>query len=120
VANVNKVLVVDDQRVLADTLAIILSKAGFKATAAYSGNEAVEAAKNLQPDCIISDVNMPDMNGVDAMILVRRFLPRCKVLLFSGNFAAAALLENARDRGHHFEFQAKPIYPANLIAMLRA
>jgi CheY-like chemotaxis protein len=118
VANVTKVLVVDDEKTLADTLAIILNKAGFNASAVYSGTQAVEVAKSLKPDLIISDVAMPDMNGIEAMILIRGFLPTCKVLLFSGHASTVDLLETSRTRGHHFDLLAKPIHPRDLIARL--
>ena len=55
---------------------------------------------------------MPDMNGIEAAIHIRGFLPACKVLLFSGQAATADLLENARARGHEFEILAKPVHPA--------
>lgn len=115
-----KVLVVDDERTIADTLAVILNRAGFQASAVYSGTEAVEVAKSVKPDLIISDVFMPDMNGVEAMILIRGFLPRCKILLFSGNAATVDLLESAHARGYQFEILAKPVHPQDLIARLRA
>ena len=120
VANVKKVLIVDDEPTIADTLAIILNKAGFNASAVYSGTKAVEVAKSLKPDLIISDVAMPDMNGIEAMILIRGFLPACKVLLFSGLASTVDLLEKSRARGHVFDFVAKPIHPQDLIAKLTA
>jgi DNA-binding response OmpR family regulator len=120
VAKVRKVLVVDDEHTIADTLAIILSKAGFNASAVYSGMEAVEVAKSVEPDLIISDVAMPDMNGIEAMILIRGFLPTCKILLFSGHASTVDLLERARVLGHEFEILAKPIHPQDLIARLTA
>ncbi len=46
-----RVLVTDDERVIADTLALILNKSGFEATAVYSGEEAIETAKTLSPMC---------------------------------------------------------------------
>ena len=61
---------------------------------------AVEKARSVRPDLVISDVIMPDMNGIDAAIQIRGFLPSCKILLFSGQAATADLLENARQRGH--------------------
>ena len=79
-----KVLVADDERVIADTLAIILNQSGFSATAVYSGEKAVETAKTLRPDMLISDVIMTDLNGIDAAIQIRALLPSCKILLFSG------------------------------------
>ena len=115
----SKVLVVDDEPFLADTLVLILNKAGFQATAAYSGIEAVEVAKSLEPDLIISDILMPYLSGIEAMIVIRDFLPACKILLFSGHASATNLLESARARGYYFEFLPKPIYPRNLLEMLR-
>src|SRR5215468_5204468 len=114
-----KVLVVDDERVIADTLAIILNQAGFNAAAVYTGTEAVERARKEKPDLVISDVIMPDMNGIEAAIRIRQMLPGCKILLFSGQAATADLLEKARLQGHEFEILAKPVHPQDLLAKLR-
>ncbi len=115
-----KVLVADDERVIADTLAIILNQSGFQATAVYSGEKAVETAKSLRPDMLISDVIMTDMNGIDAAIKIRTMLPACKILLFSGQAATADLLDRARVQGHEFEILAKPVHPQDLLARLRS
>ena len=114
-----KVLVADDERVIADTLAIILNQAGFEAKAVYTGSAAVDAAKVSPPDLLISDVIMPDMNGIDAAIRIRTMLPKCKILLFSGQAATADLLESARKQGHEFEILAKPVHPQDLLAKLK-
>jgi DNA-binding response OmpR family regulator len=114
-----KVLVADDERVIADTLAIILNQSGFEATAVYSGEKAVETARVFQPDMVISDVIMTDMNGIDAAIKIRILLPSCKILLFSGQAATADLLDRARVQGHEFEILAKPVHPQDLLARLR-
>lgn len=115
-----RVLVVDDEQVIADTLAKILDLNGYDASAVYTGTAAVESARSLQPDLIISDVIMPDMDGIEAAIKIRGFLPDCKILLFSGQAATADLLENARARGHEFEILGKPVHPSDLLAKLRA
>ena len=115
-----RVLVVDDERVIADTLAIILGQNGYETTVAYTGKEAVEKVRTVQPNLIISDVIMPDMNGIDAAIQIRKMLPQCKILLFSGQAATADLLENARQQGHEFEILAKPVHPADLLAKLKS
>jgi CheY-like chemotaxis protein len=114
-----KVLVVDDEQVIADTLAKILDINGYDASAVYSGMSAVESARALQPDLIISDVIMQDMDGIEAAIHIRKFLPSCKILLFSGQAATADLLENARSQGHDFEILAKPVHPSELLAKLK-
>lgn len=115
-----KALVVDDERVIADTLAIILNQAGFDASAIYTGGGAVESARKNRPDLVISDVFMPDMNGVEAAIQIRKMLPACKILLFSGKAETADLLEEARSRGYQFDLLAKPVHPQDLLAKIRS
>ena len=114
-----KVLVVDDERVIADTLSMILNQSGFDAREVYSGERALELATTFAPDMLISDVIMADLNGIDAAIQIRALLPRIKILLFSGQAATADLLEKARARGYEFEIMAKPVHPQDLLTKLR-
>jgi CheY-like chemotaxis protein len=114
-----KVLVVDDERVIADSLAMILNQSGFEARAVYSGEKALEAAPELKPDMLISDVIMAGLNGIDAAIRIRALLPQIKILLFSGQAATADLLEKARAKGYEFEILAKPVHPHDLLTKLR-
>lgn len=115
-----KVLVADDEQVIANTLAIILNQAGFDARAVFSGEKAVEAIDSFRPDMLISDVIMTGMTGIEAAIVARSKLPKCKILLFSGQAATADLLEKARQQGHEFEILAKPVHPTDLLAKLRS
>jgi CheY-like chemotaxis protein len=115
-----KVLVADDEQVIANTLAIILNRSGFDARAIFSGEKAVEMAAEWKPDMLISDVIMTGITGIDAAIQVRALLPKCKILLFSGQAATADLLEQARAQGHEFEILAKPVHPTDLLAKLRS
>ena len=115
-----KVLVADDEQVIANTLAIILNQAGFEARAVFSGEKAVEAIESFRPDMLISDVIMTGMTGIEAAIIARSKLPKCKILLFSGQAATADLLEKARQKGHEFEILAKPVHPTDLLAKLRS
>lgn len=114
-----KVLVADDERVIADTLAMILNQSGFHARAVYSGEKALELAESFRPDMLISDVIMADLNGIDAAIRIRTVLPEIKILLFSGQAATADLLEKARADGYEFEILAKPVHPQDLLTRLR-
>src|SRR5665213_282908 len=114
-----RVLVADDEQVIANTLAIILNQAGFEARAVYSGEKALEALDSFQPNMLISDVIMTGMTGIEAAIATHKKLPNCKVLLFSGQAATADLLEEARAQGHEFEILAKPVHPTDLLAKLR-
>ncbi len=115
-----RVLVADDEQVIANTLAIILNQAGFEARAVFSGEKAIEALETFQPNMLISDVIMTGMTGIEAAIKTREKMPNCKILLFSGQAATADLLEKARAQGHEFEILAKPVHPTDLLAKLRA
>lgn len=115
-----RVLVADDERVIADTLAMILNNSGFQARVAYSGEKALELASEYRPDMLISDVIMGGLNGIDAAIKIRKILPSIKILLFSGQAATADLLEKARAQGYEFEILAKPVHPQDLLAKLRS
>jgi CheY-like chemotaxis protein len=114
-----KVLVADDERVIADTLAMILNQSGFEAQAVYSGERALELVPTFMPDMLISDVIMGGLNGIDAAIKVRALMPNIKILLFSGQAATADLLEKARAKGYEFEILAKPVHPQDLLSKLR-
>jgi len=115
-----RVLVADDEQVIANTLATILTRSGFDARATYSGETAVEMAAEWKPNMLISDVIMNGITGIEAAIQVRALLPECKILLFSGQAATADLLEKARAQGHEFEILAKPVHPTDLLAKLRS
>ena len=115
-----KVLVVDDEPVIADTLAMILNQSGFLARPVYSGEKALEVAPAFQPDMLISDVMMADLNGIDAAIRIRTLLPSIKILLFSGQAATADLLDKAHAQGYDFEILAKPVHPQDLLSKLRS
>ena len=114
-----KVLIVDDEHVIADTLAMILRESGFEAETAYSGEESIAKAKSFQPDMVVTDVVMSGMSGIDAALEIRQMLPVCKVLLFSGQASTANLLDGARENGYHFDILEKPMHPADLIERLR-
>jgi two-component system, OmpR family, response regulator len=65
-----RVLVIDDNRDAADTLAQLLRRRGNRVQTAYSGLEALEAAGEFLPECIISDIGMPGLDGYE---VARRF-----------------------------------------------
>lgn len=114
-----KILVADDEEVIADTLAVILDRNGFDAVPVYSGRKAVETAKRWLPHVFLADVVMPEMSGIEAAIQICSLIPACRVLLLSGQAATSDLLRDARSRGHDFEILAKPIHPLELLAHLR-
>jgi DNA-binding response OmpR family regulator len=110
------VLVVDDEIVIADTLAAILNRNGMAAMAAYDGRSALDIARTIPPNLLLTDIVMPDMNGIELAIAVQEEVADCKILLFSGQAATVDLLTSAQMDGHNFAVIAKPIHPKELIA----
>ena len=110
-----RVLVVDDEPLIADTLASILRHKGHDACAVYDADAAVVAAAEFDPDALISDVVMPGMNGIELTTYFAHHFPECKVLLMSGNAATTGLLEDARRHGHDLQFLPKPLDPEDVL-----
>lgn len=115
-----RILVVDDERLIADTIVQILNRNGFIAEAAYSGSRAIELAKLYCPELVLSDVMMPNVDGVEAAIAIRSHCPDTRIVLFSGQAATVEILARARERGFDFELLPKPIHPTQLIKHLRS
>jgi CheY-like chemotaxis protein len=116
-----KILVVDDERLIADTLTSILAGSGFEATAAYSAREALEwIARSGCPDILLSDVMMPDLNGVELAKKVSGDCSHTAVTLITGNSYTPELLRKAESEGYKFKMLPKPIHPKTLLAHLHA
>jgi FixJ family two-component response regulator len=117
--NVITASVVDDEKVIASTVAMILNMSGFNASDYSSAQDALVAAAELgPPQLLITDVSMPGMNGIDLAIQFKALYPTCKVLLFSGQASTSDLLEMARNDGHDFKVLAKPVHPKELLAAI--
>jgi len=114
-----KILIVDDERTIADTLSVIFRGLGYETFAAYNGLLGLDAARNIDPDLILTDVFMPGMDGVQMAIEIRATLPHIKVLLFSGQASTADLLQVAENLGFHFEVMQKPIRPEEIIRQVK-
>jgi CheY-like chemotaxis protein len=114
-----KVLVVDDQRLIVDTIAEILEGAGFQPIPVYDPWEALDAAARAQPDYLLTDILMPRMNGVELAIAIRKMYPAVKILLFSGQAGISEILVEAQKRGYQFELIPKPIHPLKLVERLK-
>src|ERR1700678_447608 len=113
------VYVVEDEPIIATTLAIILNAAGFDAMAFNSGEDCLRAAKSAPPAILITDVSMPGIDGVELAIQFKTLHPDCKTLLLSGQASTEDLLVSANKRGHYFEIIAKPVHPKELLAKIK-
>ncbi len=113
-----RVLVVDDDHLVADTLALIVRGRGFETRAVYSGEDAADVALAWKPDAVIADVIMGKLDGVALSAYLGQVLPSCKVLLISGNPDAADLLNETKEPRQTVPLLAKPVHPDHIFEFL--
>ena len=79
-----RVLIVDDDRELAKSLAHFVETNGHEATIASNGQEAIDCHRTTQYDVTVMDVQMPVMNGVDSFFEIRKLQSSANVILMTG------------------------------------
>lgn len=114
------ILIVDDQPELLETLADVLTQAGYEIESASNGAEALESAQQRPPDVLVTDVRMPVMDGYE---LVRRFrehpeLRYTPILLLTSNDSTADLVAGLSEGAD--DYIVKPFNPPELLARLQA
>jgi DNA-binding NtrC family response regulator len=108
-ADLPKLLIVDDEKMIADTLATIFNTNGYEARPAYSAEHALEIIAEWEPAIAILDVILPAMNGIDLGILLKASRSSIKVMLISGQIVSGTMVGDAAKQGHAFEILPKPI-----------
>jgi twitching motility two-component system response regulator PilG len=109
---------VDDEQRVASTLALILNRSGFHATAFSDPLRALEATKKLKPDFLATDVQMSTMSGIELAVRYKELCPSGKALLFTGMVDTDSLRRMVQARGFNFEVLSKPIRSHDLVAKL--
>jgi len=114
------VLLVDDEPHVIRVMQMGLRRAGYEVITARNGLEGLERFRELQPDAMVADVDMPKMNGVEMCTTICQEFPRsvCKTFV-STSRAEVELRTWAKDTGN-IEFLEKPISIRTLIAELDA
>lgn len=115
-----KILVVDDGRDIVDLISYCLTKEGYQVYQAYNGKEGIEVAKQVNPDLIILDVMMPEMDGIEACRLMRS-MPEFKQTFMV--FLTARSEEYSEIAGFNVgadDYIAKPIKPRALMSRINA
>jgi len=95
----DRILVVDDDRATADTLALLIQAFGYEAKAVYSGQAAVEQVVLFQPDMALIDIGMPERNGYDTVAAIRQQPGGTHVIL-------VAVTGWSRDEDKHRAYEA--------------
>ena len=110
------VFVIDDEQVIARTLAIILQRAGYTTDFFYSAEQALIAAESRRPDLIVTDVMLTGMSGIRLAEVLASACPGLPVLLISGEVETSRLVEDAKQRGFNFYVHPKPMLPERLLS----
>jgi len=101
-----RVLIVDDEEQFRATTAAILTKRGFTATAAGSGEQALAEIQKDAVDVVVLDVKMPGMDGNQALREIKRLKPEISVIMLTGQGSPDAALATLRDGA--FDYLTKP------------
>lgn len=111
------ILVVDDEQSIADVAALLLEAEGYCCRALYDGKEALPALHSADVSVIVSDINMPGVDGIELAAQARAHCPRAKVLLMSG----CETSESVAQKGcQGCEFLAKPFGKRELLERVRS
>jgi len=98
-----KVLIVDDEKEFASTLAERLNIRGFDAAAVYSGQEALSLIRARDiPDVVLLDLKMPVMGGIETLAAIKEFDPAIEVIMLTGHGADCSTndIQKGRIFGH--------------------
>jgi len=111
-----RVLVVDDDRLVADTLTLIFAKNGFDAKAAYSADQALQCAREFIPHLLLCDVTMPGKDGLALVHDITRELPACRIIVLTGFYSnLKSVGEQARKLSRPLGVLTKPCQPSDLL-----
>ena len=114
-----RILVIDDDDLVRDTLLRILARAGSDVAGAKDGREGVDRFRESPPDLILTDVIMPDQDGIETIVELRRLDPKLPIIAISGGGRAKAMqfLDAAHKLGAN-KVMSKPVKQADLLTAI--
>jgi len=111
-----RILVVDDEHLVADTLGLIFRKHGFEAEVVYTAKDALASARTFSPDLLLCDINMPGRSGLELMADFHRELPDCHVLVLTGYYdKLQGISEHIAKLRRPARVLTKPCNPSELV-----
>jgi CheY-like chemotaxis protein len=111
-----RVLIVDDEQLVADTLKLVFLKSGFDAHVAYSADEALECAKVFPPNLLVCDITMPGKDGHVLVDEITTQLPSCRIMVLTGFYSnLAGIREQSSRLRRPMAVLTKPCQPDDLL-----
>ncbi len=112
----HRVLIVDDEPVVADTLRLIFQKNGFEAESVYSADDAMLRAATFSPELLLCDISMPEKDGVELISAMTDGYPGCRILVLTGAYSSMARVrEFGLKLKRKLPILAKPCAPAEVL-----
>lgn len=112
-----KIIVIDDEKVIADLICLILSDLSFEVLCAYSGEQAIEMAMTSKFDLVVVDAMLPGINGIETFDVIRKTQPDIIGLLITGH-ADVGLLVEAMNHGFSGGLK-KPFDPNEIVSAVK-
>ena len=111
-----RILIVDDEHLVADTLSLIFQKNGFVARAVYSADEALECARSFGPDLLLCDIDMPSKDGLELISTMDQEQPACRVLVLTGAYSSLKRIRKcSAENRRKFSVLTKPCHPSEVL-----
>ena len=111
-----RVLIVDDDIMVADTLRMVFSKNGYDSRTSYSANEGLACAREFRPDLLLCDVQMPGRDGLSLVSEIVDELPDCRILFLTGFYAGLDSIKRySRSLARPIGVLIKPCLPTELL-----
>ena len=111
-----RVLVIDDDRLVADTLNLIFQANGYESEAVYSAADGLARARTFDPGLLLCDITMPEESGLQLAEKLQREMPHCKLLMLTAYSSNAIKVEQHITRTQRpLHFLNKPCRPEVLL-----
>ncbi|HEX6135816.1 MAG TPA: sigma-54 dependent transcriptional regulator [Longimicrobiales bacterium] len=112
-----RVLIIDDERGILDTVQILLRGEGFDVEAMQNPREALSRLDDIEPDIVLTDIRMPGLNGLEVLAQMREYDPEIPVILMTAQASLQSAVQAVNEGA--FYYLQKPFSNAELVALCR-
>ncbi|MBF0473299.1 MAG: hybrid sensor histidine kinase/response regulator [Nitrospirae bacterium] len=102
----NKILIVDDDRSVQNSISAVICSKGYQSISAFDGEEAIRLFETEQPDTILLDINMPGMNGIEVLKYIKNIDADIPVIMITANYSISTAVETLTHGA--YDFLTKP------------
>ncbi len=111
------ILIIDDDKQLCLSFTKILSQDGYKTAAAYSGREGIEKTAEINPDLVILDIRLPDMNGIDVFAEIHKSFPKLPVIIITAYGTTETAIKTIKNGAYDYIY--KPFDIPEMLSLIK-